>query len=112
LIPLCCVSFICFVHINIWLRTPSKCALVNVQDLKNFINMNLYTFVLIIAAGTASAADSNINTLSNLTMGGCDYSETCTVGGIEGSCTSISSGCCSGTATAGYCSGGNDNQAS
>lgn len=34
--------------------------------------------------------------------------DTCSVGGIEGVCVSVSSGCCTGTTTAGLCPGDND----
>lgn len=38
----------------------------------------------------------------------CSYQATCSVGGIEGVCVSISAGCCSGTATSGLCPGSSD----
>jgi hypothetical protein len=38
----------------------------------------------------------------------CSYSATCSVGGIEGVCVSISDGCCGGTITSGLCPGSSD----
>ena len=44
----------------------------------------------------------------NVTLGSCSYSATCTAGGIEGVCVSISAGCCSGTTTSNLCPGSSD----
>ena len=44
----------------------------------------------------------------NSTLGLCSYEATCSVGGIEGVCVSISAGCCSGTVTSGLCPGSSD----
>jgi hypothetical protein len=41
---------------------------------------------------------------------GCSYSATCSAGGIEGVCVSVSAGCCSGTKTSGLCPGSSDIQ--
>jgi GH25 family lysozyme M1 (1,4-beta-N-acetylmuramidase) len=43
-------------------------------------------------------------------LGSCSYTATCTAGGIEGVCVSISAGCCSGTRTSGICPGSSDIQ--
>ena len=40
----------------------------------------------------------------------CDFSESCSVRGSPGFCTSVAEGCCMGTSTPGYCSGSSDNQ--
>ena len=43
------------------------------------------------------------------TLGICSYSATCSAGGYEGVCVSVSSGCCSGgTVTSGLCPGNDD----
>lgn len=44
------------------------------------------------------------------TLPSCSYEATCTVSGLEGVCVDVDAGCCAGTATAGYCSGGNNIQ--
>jgi len=44
----------------------------------------------------------------NVDLGICSYQDTCSVGGIEGACVSVSSGCCSGTVTSGLCPGSSD----
>jgi len=47
---------------------------------------------------------------SHPTLEGCSYTDTCTVGGINGICASKTSACCTGTMTAGYCPGSSDIQ--
>ena len=42
------------------------------------------------------------------TLGSCSYQATCTAGGVEGVCVSISAGCCTGTTTSNLCSGSSD----
>lgn len=44
----------------------------------------------------------------NVDLAICSYQDTCSAGGIEGVCVSVSSGCCSGTVTAGLCPGSSD----
>jgi hypothetical protein len=45
----------------------------------------------------------------NETKLGCSYVDTCTAGGVDGVCMSVSAGCCTGgTTTSGLCSGSND----
>jgi len=46
----------------------------------------------------------------NVSTSSCTVYDTCTVSGIEGVCVSKSSGCCTGTTTAGYCPGSSDIQ--
>lgn len=45
---------------------------------------------------------------TDVNVTGCSYSATCTAGGIEGVCVSISAGCCSGTTTSNLCPGSSD----
>eukprot|EP01033_Poteriospumella_lacustris_P011906 gene11906-8496_t len=45
---------------------------------------------------------------SNTTTKFCSYQATCSVGGIEGVCVSISAGCCGGSVTSGLCPGSSD----
>lgn len=54
---------------------------------------------------TTQELESN-NSTSKLQ--GCSYSATCSAGGVEGVCVSISAGCCSGTVTSNLCSGSSD----
>jgi len=49
-------------------------------------------------------------TCLSTTLGFCNYDGTCSVGGIEGACVSISAGCCNGTITSGLCPGSSDNR--
>ncbi len=56
-----------------------------------------YSFVDAIENGSVfNRLHSNSSNISP-DLGGCSYSATCTVNGIEGVCVSTSSGCCSGT---------------
>ena len=73
--------------------------------------MGLILFLIIailVAVTSASLANTWANTSSVLK--GCSYTSTCSVGGINGICGSKSSGCCTGTMTAGYCAGSADVQ--
>mmetsp|Transcript_78689 Transcript_78689/g.157359 ORF Transcript_78689/g.157359 Transcript_78689/m.157359 type:complete len:351 (-) Transcript_78689:149-1201(-) len=50
----------------------------------------------------------NDGVASNSSLG-CSYVSTCTTGGVEGVCVSVSSGCCArGTTTSGLCAGSSD----
>lgn len=62
----------------------------------------LCSLILSVVSLSASAS------YSNSTLGSCSYSATCTAGGIEGVCVSISAGCCSGTKTSNLCPGSSD----
>lgn len=44
----------------------------------------------------------------NIPLGSCSYSDTCSTGGYDGVCVSISAGCCSGTVTSNLCPGSDD----
>ena len=58
-------------------------------------------FVREIGMGAGFSNETELSSGSGL----CSYSATCTSGGVEGVCVSISAGCCSGTHTAGLCPG-------
>lgn len=58
------------------------------------------------AKGLSAGYDNSTDIKGEL--GSCSYSQTCTSGGIEGVCVSISAGCCSGTVTSNLCSGSSD----
>lgn len=45
---------------------------------------------------------------STASLASCSYSATCSTGGYEGVCVSISAGCCSGTTTSNLCPGSSD----
>ncbi|CAM9155566.1 unnamed protein product [Ectocarpus fasciculatus] len=45
-----------------------------------------------------------------LNLTSCSYEATCSVGGTEGACVSVSAGCCAGTVSSGYCPGSSDIQ--
>jgi hypothetical protein len=49
-----------------------------------------------------------VGTNGTLGLGFCADSGSCSVGGVEGACVSISGGCCSGTVTSGLCPGSSD----
>lgn len=57
-----------------------------------------------LAALTAASPVQPLNATS------CSYEATCSVGGTEGVCVSVSAGCCSGSASSGYCPGSSDIQ--
>lgn len=56
----------------------------------------------------AVATEKYAPVANNSTLGLCSYEATCSVGGIEGVCVSVSAGCCTGTVTSGLCPGSSD----
>lgn len=63
--------------------------------------------VVTVAIVGALALDVN-GTNPDKSLQGCSYTATCTSGGIEGVCVSVSSGCCTGSTTSGLCPGSSD----
>lgn len=75
-----------------------------------FIILSIIVIILTtLIKGNYNIYYDNVKGLSaGETTTGCSYSQTCTAGGIEGVCVSISAGCCSGTTTSNLCSGSSD----
>ena len=69
-----------------------------------FLILSCVAFV----AAQKEAIGLRAGSTGNSTLGGCSYTDTCTVSGIEGVCVSVSAGCCSGTTTSNLCPGSSD----
>ena len=79
------------------------------KNQSEFDNKMIYTLVALLACASISLGQ-NVTLPANGTvatkLGLCGYEATCSAGGYEGVCVSISSGCCSGgTVTSGLCPG-------
>eukprot|EP01040_Poterioochromonas_malhamensis_P016180 gene16180-18299_t len=74
------------------------------------------SFILLISLGLIGSVFAEYGNLrkgeeatpNNSTLKFCSYQATCSVGGIEGVCVSISAGCCNGAVTSGLCPGSSD----
>lgn len=68
-----------------------------------------FVFITIaILVSVSWAYDNSFNSTSDSKLKFCGYEATCSVGGIEGVCVSISAGCCNGAVTSGLCPGSSD----
>jgi hypothetical protein len=70
--------------------------------------MNKFSLLFLVLLGVFSHIRGQDIVYSNQTLTGCSYSATCTSGGYNGVCVSISAGCCSGTTTSNLCPGSSD----
>jgi hypothetical protein len=65
-------------------------------------------FVLFASVALFSSSDADQNVYSNETITSCPYDATCSSGGYDGVCVSVSAGCCKGVTTSGLCPGSSD----